>query len=92
MMEKFKQEVAVKCVLVMKVRDLRSVPVATSAYLASIEPLVAPSWALVPLTLKLTPLGAFDLTSTLAINRVRCAAGTELSRIQTGGGMIEVLV
>ena len=76
-MEKFKQGIVVNCELVMKVRDLESVPVATSAYLASIEPLVAPSWALVPLTLKLTPLGAFDLTSTLAINSVSCAAGSE---------------
>lgn len=31
------------------------------------EPLVEPSWADFPLTLKLTPLGAFDLTSILAV-------------------------
>ena len=30
------------------------------------EALVGPSWVDVPLTLKLTPLGAFDLTSILA--------------------------
>ena len=65
--EKLRPLSETKRVLITKLRDFRSIPVATSAYLASMAPFVEPSWALVPLTLKLTPLGALDLTSTFAI-------------------------
>ena len=55
------------------------------------EPLVGPSCAEAPLTLKATPLGAFDLTSILAVQEVSNVQLGEITT-RTGSGVVEVLV
>ena len=56
------------------------------------EPLFAPSCADVPLTLKLTPFGALDLMSILAMRFVSMMASLSSPRkLCTGSSMVEIL-
>ena len=56
------------------------------------DPAVEPSWEDFPLTLKLTPFGAFDLTSRLAV-RSQCMIDYDMEETWgTSSGMIEVPV
>lgn len=55
---------------------------------------MGPSWADLPLTVKVTPLGALDLTSRFALGwlvSVLCARGI-VEQKQTRVGVVEVLV
>ena len=58
------------------------------------EALVGPSWVDVPLTLKLTPLGALDLTSILASNnhKLHLFHGINSKAAITSCNVVEVFV
>lgn len=55
---------------------------------------MGPSWADLPFTVKVTPLGALDLTSRLAVIQsvMKCGEFVGDSRRLTRVGMVEVLV
>lgn len=56
------------------------------------EPEIEPSCGCLPLTLKVTPLGAFDLTSRAAASNVSEASSIIIPAQYTLSGVVEVLV